>query len=151
MNPADVLRAALAGDLATLGPRALRAMITTWDDPASGRPLQTVLRGAAADPALATVVRGGLQTELIDTLAARLGGADARIRAGLFASQVAGVIFSRYILGLEPMASLGVDEIVTRLGAARTHTHPPPPRAAARPPDGGVVGGHRRATAPPAR
>jgi AcrR family transcriptional regulator len=122
VNPADVLRSLLDGDLTTLGPRALRAMITAWDHPEAGQPLRAAFRGAVADPALGAMLRGALQTEVVDTLAARIGGIDAHRRAGLFASQMAGVIFSRYILGLEPMASMSVDEIVQRLGPALTHS-----------------------------
>ncbi len=122
VNPADVLQALLDGDLDTLGPRALQALVATWDQPEAGQPLRAALRGAASDPALGAIVRGALQAELVDKLAARLGGADAHLRAGLFASQMAGVIFSRYILALEPMASISPDELVRRLGPALTHT-----------------------------
>lgn len=132
VNPADVLQALLDDDLDTLGPRALRAMIVTWDQPAAGQPLQAALRGAAADPALGAMVRSALQAELVDKLATRLGGPDAHLRAGAFASQIAGVIFSRYILRLEPMASMNPDEIVLRLGPALTHTLRGPQRPRSR-------------------
>lgn len=134
VNPADVLRALLEGDLKTLGPRTLRAVITTWDRADSGPPLKAAFRGASGDPALSAMMRGGLQTEIVDRLAAGLSGTDARRRAGLFTSQIAGVIFSRYILALEPMASMSVDEIVRRLGPALTLTLLGPSRS--RPPSG---------------
>ncbi len=121
VNPADVLHELLDGDLDTLGPRALRAVIATWDQPEAGQPLRAALHGAVSDPALGMMVRSGLQSELVDKLAARLGGIDAHQRAGLFSGQIAGVIFSRYILALEPMASMSPDEIVARLGPALTH------------------------------
>lgn len=133
VNPADVLQKQLDGNLDTLGPRVLRAAVTTWDRPDAGRPLRTVIRGAASDPSLGAIVSGALQAELVDKLAARIGGPDAHIRAGLFASQVAGVIFNRYVLALEPMASMSVDEIVLRLGPTLTHVLCGPARPVRRP------------------
>ncbi len=130
VSPADLLQSLLEGDLDTFGPRALRAMISAWDDPVSGRPLRAVLAGAGANPDVVAVVRSAVQAELIDTLAARLGGSDARVRAGLFASQFAGIIFTRYLMVLEPVASMTVDELAARLGPALTHIL----RAPVRPP-----------------
>jgi AcrR family transcriptional regulator len=132
-NPADIMRDLLKGDLETLAPRALRTLVTTWDHPVAGAPLRTMFRAVAADPALASVVRGALETELVDLVAARLGGATARTRAGLFASQMAGVIVSRYLLMLEPIASMSVDEIVRGLGPGLTLTLRGPARSARRP------------------
>lgn len=129
VNPADVMRTLLAGDLDTLGPRAIHAVISTWDNPAARAPLQAAMGAAPGDPALGVMVRTALQAELIDKLADRIGGADARIRAGLFASQIAGIIYSRYLIAVEPMASMSVDEIVARLGPVLTHIlRGPPPR-----------------------
>ena len=122
VNPADVLQSLLDGGLDTLGPRALHAMISTWDNPTAGQPLRAALSAAASEPALGAMVRTALQAELIDKLADRIGGPDAHIRAGLFASQIAGIIFSRYLLRVEPIASMSVDEITARLGPTLTHT-----------------------------
>ncbi|WP_375485691.1 TetR family transcriptional regulator [uncultured Jatrophihabitans sp.] len=122
VNPADILQEVLKGDLQTFAPRALRALVTTWDSPEGGGRLRALLRDAASDPALGDVVRGGLQAEMIDKIAGRLGGADARVRAGMFSSQVTGVIFSRYVIRVEPIASMTVDELVRALSPALTVT-----------------------------
>ena len=59
---------------------------------------------------------------MIDKIAARLGGADARTRAGMFSSQITGVIVSRYVIRVEPIASMTVDELVRALSPALTVT-----------------------------
>lgn len=114
-NPADLLAAALPGPLERLPERALRLLLQTWDHPQQGSSLQVMLRTATHDPAVARLVREIIERGIVDQIAARLGGRDARKRAGLFATQATGVIFSRYILGLEPVASMPADELVRRL------------------------------------
>ncbi|WP_371503247.1 TetR family transcriptional regulator [Kitasatospora sp. NBC_00374] len=111
-NPAELLAQTLEGDLATFPQRALRAMLTVWDDPEAGAPLRAMLGGAAQDPALAALVKEVIEREMIDKIAARIGGPDAHRRAGNFCTQMAGLILTRCILRLEPVASMPVDEIV---------------------------------------
>ncbi|WP_195911317.1 TetR/AcrR family transcriptional regulator [Streptomyces kaniharaensis] len=53
-----------------------------------------------------------LERELITRLTARPDGVDARKRAAAFCTQVAGVVVTRYLLRLEPVASMPPDEIV---------------------------------------
>jgi hypothetical protein len=64
---------------------------------------------------------------IIDQLAERLGGADATARAGAFSTQMAGVIFSRYLLRLEPIASMSADDVVRRLAPSLALTIAPSP------------------------
>jgi hypothetical protein len=67
-----------------------------------------------SDPAIARLVAEVVEHEIVPRLAERLPGKDAAGRAAAFAAQIAGLIFSRYVLALEPMASL-TDEEVLRL------------------------------------
>jgi AcrR family transcriptional regulator len=114
-NPADLLATALPGPLERLPERALRLLLHTWDHPDQGSSLQVMLRSATHDPAVARLVREVIERGIVDRIAAHVGGRDARKRAGLFATQATGVIFSRYILELEPIASMPADELVRRL------------------------------------
>ena len=114
-NPADVLTSALPGDLDRLPERVLRALVTTWDDPQRGGPLRSMVRLSAQDPGVARLMREMVEQGIIDKLAERLGGADARQRAAIFTVQITGVIFTRYLVELEPVASMGADELVRRL------------------------------------
>ena len=51
-------------------------------------------------------------TEIAD----HLGQPDGDLRAAAFITQTVGIIFSRYILKLEPVATMDPDEIVDLLG-----------------------------------
>jgi AcrR family transcriptional regulator len=118
ISPADVLDEVLAGDDATLAPRVLGALLAVWDDPATGTPLRAAASAATSDPAVGRLIAGMVERELIDRLAARLDGPDARDRAAAFCTGTAGLIFLRYILRVEPIVSLPAERVVALLAPA---------------------------------
>ena len=91
--------------------------LLVWDSPETGAPLRALAGNAASDPELNRLCVRSLAARSVDQLAAHLATPDARQRAAAFATQVAGLIFSRYVFQFEPMASMHPDDIVTRLGA----------------------------------
>jgi AcrR family transcriptional regulator len=112
-NPAEVLRTLISGDPISLPQRALRNMVTIWDDDTTGPGLRMMIRGAASDPAMAMVVREVLEVEMIAVVADALGGRrDDRNRAAAFSTVMAGILFGRYVLEVEPVKSMRVDELV---------------------------------------
>jgi AcrR family transcriptional regulator len=143
LSPADELALLLRGDLETLPQRLLRRLVSAYDEPEIGAPLVMAIRAAMADPELADLLRTGIHRQLVDRLADRIGGADAHHRAGVFTSQIIGLILTRYLLSAEPLASMPVDELVRVLGPAlRTTLFGPvgvgrPASAARRPVAGG--------------
>ncbi|GAA0579206.1 TetR/AcrR family transcriptional regulator [Actinomadura livida] len=134
-NPPEVLAGALPGDPATLPERVLRALLTAWDDPEGGRPLVLMVRAAAQEPELGRLLQEIVQDELIGRIADHLAGtgavtADVRGRAGVFGAQLAGVIFTRHLLGVEPVASMPRDELAARLAPGlRAVLYGPPRRS----------------------
>jgi AcrR family transcriptional regulator len=117
-NPAEAVAEVVKGDPATLGPRALRQMLASWDGPESGPALLAMLRRVAADDHSAALVREVLERELLGRIAERIGGPDARARAMAFCTQMAGIIVTRYLLRMEPIASMTPEEIVRHYGPA---------------------------------
>ncbi|MBM9504246.1 TetR/AcrR family transcriptional regulator [Actinacidiphila acididurans] len=117
-NPAEAIAEALQGDPATFGPRALRTMLVSWDSAESGPALLGMLRRVAADDDSAALVREVLERELIDRVADRIGGPHARMRAMAFCTQMAGIIVTRYLLRMEPIASMPAEEVARLYGPA---------------------------------
>jgi len=117
-NPALVLAEALPGDLNTLPERILRALIATWDDPQRSAPMRVLIAGAVADPGVARLLREVVEAEMIARIAERLGGPDATARAAVAVVQAMGLIFDRYLLRAEPLASMPADELVARMAPA---------------------------------
>jgi len=111
-NPAAIVDRVAQGDLATFPERALRSVLALWDDPATSAPLRALLAGAARDAAFAAIVKETMQQAVIDKIADRIGGQGVRARAAAFYAQMAGLIGTRYILCLEPIASMPADELI---------------------------------------
>ncbi|MGO9971633.1 MAG: TetR family transcriptional regulator [Solirubrobacteraceae bacterium] len=115
VSPAELIDAALGGDPHTLAERMLRTMLTAWDSPTIGGPLRTAAAAAISEPATQRLVAEAVEREIIDRLTDRLQGPDRDRRAAIFCSQIAGIIFTRYLLGVEPLATMSADEIAQRL------------------------------------
>jgi AcrR family transcriptional regulator len=116
VNPIDAVTEVLAGDPATLVPRLMGTALAVWDSPDAGSRLRALAATATTDPDQNRLVREAVGREIVERLAERLEGPDARARAGALVSQLAGIIFTRYLLRLEPIASMAPEEIIRRLG-----------------------------------
>jgi AcrR family transcriptional regulator len=106
------LDAALTGDRAGLAHRLLTAVLALWDanPPAANRL-------AAADADTMRALREFLERELIPKLAEFLGGPDATARASAAVAILGGVIFTRYLNPIRPLASQPPAETRRRLVA----------------------------------
>lgn len=120
-NPAGLVEAAVAGDISTLAARLLRSALAMWDDASAGSALRAVITAAVSDTDLNRFVSEAMSKELVAPVARQLDQPDAAQRAGVFSAQVAGLFFSRYVLNVEPIASMPVDEIVRILAPAMQH------------------------------
>ncbi|QVI20660.1 TetR family transcriptional regulator [Nocardia tengchongensis] len=127
-HPAELLAQALPGDRAGLARRVLTALVTAWDDPDNGRALRALLLASTHDDNLSRLVQEMIERELITVLADHMGGTAARTRAGLIAAQALGLIHARYVLRLEPTASMPADELIDRLAPAMSIALLGPPR-----------------------
>lgn len=119
LRPDRVVRDALDAPVDELGARLVRAVLTAWDSGAVRPAAVAALRSAIGQGPVARMLREFLRREIMHRIAATLGEADdAELRAELAASQLVGVIMVRYVLEFEPIASVGVDELVRRVGPA---------------------------------
>jgi AcrR family transcriptional regulator len=132
-NPPDVLVAALPGELARLPERLLSALLGTWDDPTRGNQVRITVTAALADADLSRLVAEILEREMIGRIADRIGGPAATVRASAASAHLAGLVFTRYVLRVEPLASLPPDQVVRRFAPALRAVLFPP---AARPDEG---------------
>ncbi len=127
-NPPELLLAALPGDPVSLPERVLAALVGAWDDPQQGGPLRVLVTAAVQDPEVARLLTDAFEHEMVDRVADHIGGPYARYRAGTFVAQLAGLVFTRYVLRLEPLASMTADEIVRHFAPGlRAALHGPLP------------------------
>jgi AcrR family transcriptional regulator len=127
-NPPDLLLAALPGDPVSLPERVLAALLGAWDDPEQSGPLRLLVTAAVQEPEVARLLTDAFEHEMVDRVADHIGGPHARYRAGAFVAQLAGLVFTRYVLRLQPLASMTADEITRHLAPGlRAALHVPRP------------------------
>ena len=112
LDPRTVLPTVLAGDLDTAAWRLLRTVLTLWDEPAARLQLVAVARAGLASPAESNPLRDGLLPLILAPLAEWLPGPDPVRRAQFVATQMIGLLVARYVLAIEPLASLPREEVV---------------------------------------
>jgi len=90
------------------------------------------IRSASSEPAAAEAVREMIGAQLID-FAKVMGGDRPDVRASLLATQFLGVVFARFVVGVEPLASMDGQVIARWLGPTSDLylTGPPSPRRTA--------------------
>ena len=117
VDPAIVLPRLLAeGSRDDLGERFVRFVIGLWDRP-DVRPLVTgVVRSAVSDPTAAGMARQVLAEGPLLALAAAIDRPDARLRATLASSHLMGIAMARYVLEVEPLASMSPEDVATLVG-----------------------------------
>lgn len=99
-----------------LGITIVRAIAAIWDSPA-GPAVVAAMRGllTGTDP---TLIRTFMLEIVLERVRARIAteADDCRARVALAASQLVGIMVARKILGVEPLASMPLDELVAAVG-----------------------------------
>jgi AcrR family transcriptional regulator len=113
-NPPQAAPRIFAEGRERVGERLAAYLLELLEDPAAQARIVGLLRAAVTEPEAARMVRD-LREEHIgpiwDWLAESVETEDARLRAALVFSQMAGLILARQIIGVEPLASMAPDDI----------------------------------------
>ena len=116
LRPDVDVPAILAGSREDVGARLVRYILEAFEDPDVQRRGVLLMRTAIASRLTTPMLAGFLSRELIGRIARALDVPDAELRASLVASQVAGLLLTRYVLKLAPLASASIDDLVERIG-----------------------------------
>lgn len=125
-DPADAVPRLLAPGLEGMGDRLVRLTLALVSDADVRRDLLRLLRsdaaaGATADGSSVDQLRAVsefLSSAVLDRVVSAVGLPDARLRVSVISSYLMGIVTSRYILRLEPLASASDDEVVAYVGPA---------------------------------
>jgi AcrR family transcriptional regulator len=105
-EPETILAAVTDGEVERIGERVASLLLVLWDSTEQRSPLLALVRSALSNEDAARMLREFLATAVFTRVATRLGMPDARLRAGLVASQVIGLAIARYVIRIEPLASV---------------------------------------------
>jgi AcrR family transcriptional regulator len=111
VDPRAVLGPVAAQGAEGAGERLLRTLLGVWDDPELQPRLLVFARGLL-DPAAQALVRDGFLRVVIGPVGVALGIDEPERRMPLVASQVFGIVLLRYLLAVEPLASMAAEELV---------------------------------------
>jgi len=114
-DPRKVLGAALPGPPEGLGRRVATTVVGLWEDEARREQLLAFLRTVMTNPEAAGIVRMGIPSVGVPLLRSVVPLADAEVRVNMAMSQILGMAVTRYVIGLEPLASLPPEQLVDRL------------------------------------
>jgi len=116
IRPDRALPQILAGPREAVGEGIVRFVLEQMEDPRTRKRAVALLRTTIGNRLATPIMAGFLQRELIERIATEIGVPDARLRASLVASQMAGLLLARYVVQLPALADASVGELVARIG-----------------------------------
>lgn len=117
LRPDIVVPMILAGSRDEAGERIVRYVLESFDgDEAVRRRGVMLLRTAVGSRVGTPLIVGFLTRELLPRVAKHLDAPDAELRASLVASQIAGMMMTRYVLRVKPIADAPIDDLVAMVG-----------------------------------
>lgn len=121
VDVAAVIPGLLRGPREGLGERFVRFIVEAWDGPDVRPMIVGVVRSASTDPTAAAMMRAVLADGPLLAIATATDLPDARLRASLAGSQLVGIAMARYVVGIEPLASLTPADLAAAMGPTFEH------------------------------
>src|SRR5919112_2549214 len=120
VDPRGVIGPALVGGVDGAGERLLRAFLSMWDDPEISPSLVGIVR-SALQPGGERLLAQGLVPVVLLPVGQALGLDRPELRMPLVISQAVGLIVTRYLIRLEPIASMSGETVVATYGPVIQH------------------------------
>jgi AcrR family transcriptional regulator len=117
INPAELVPQALRGPREQAGERLVRLVLSIWDSPAGAAAL-AVFRSALSNEWTARLLREFVVVQVLRRAVTELAidPAEAELRSALVATQMAGLIVTRYVLKIEPLPATDPELLVAAVG-----------------------------------
>jgi len=111
-DPRNIVPTVFSEGVDGAGERLLRVFLGVWEDPAARLPLIALVRTSLGEGGPVNLLREGMLRMVFGPLNSVLPPGEAEPRAQLVASQLIGLVVGRYLLRLEPLASMTPEELV---------------------------------------
>ena len=110
IDPAVVVPALVDGPRSQFGERIVRLFLTAWGDPVTREPFLAMVRTVTTNEQAARMLKQFIERQVLARVAAGLGVSPLRLAAA--ASHMIGLALLRYVVQVEPLAGVDVDELV---------------------------------------
>ena len=111
VDPRAVIGAAVAGPAEEAAEKLIRTFLSVWDDPGFQPALLATVR-RILEPGGDKLIREGFLPVVLIPVGEQLGIDRPELRMPLVATQVIGLILARYVVRVEPIASLDPEQLV---------------------------------------
>jgi AcrR family transcriptional regulator len=112
VDPREIAPKVFAEGFDGAAERLLRTFLSVWDDPELRQPLVALVRAAMSGESGQGLLEEGWMRLVFAPITEILGPEEGPKRAELVATQIFGLVVVRYVLCLEPLASMDADEVV---------------------------------------
>lgn len=113
VEPAKVVPLILEGPRAEIGERLTRFLLTMTSDPQAREPIMALVRSAMTNEQIVVMIREFITVAVLNRVVEGLGIPAIRMEAAF--AQMFGVVLMRYVVRLEPLASVDIEELVELL------------------------------------
>jgi AcrR family transcriptional regulator len=117
IDPTEVIPRVIAGGRDGVGERLVRTFLGVWDSPA-GVAGAALMRSALTNDQMARLLREFIVQRILRRAMMQLGvdPDEVPLRASLVATQIAGLAMGRYLIKIEPLASVPAEVVVAAIG-----------------------------------
>ena len=98
--------------VAGAGERLVRLFLSVWDDPTTRLPLIALVRSSLVQGTPETLLQQGILRMVLQPMRDALPVGEADRRVQLVISQMVGLVVTRYLLAIEPLASMPAEDVV---------------------------------------
>jgi AcrR family transcriptional regulator len=116
LDPAGEMLALIRPDPSTAGARIVRHALELYEERMTAETMRALMRALITDVETSQRFRSYIRSQLLDKVTAYLGGgAKAAQQIELAMAQMYGVVTMRYVVRLEPLASMPRERVVAEL------------------------------------
>ncbi len=116
-DPLEIVPAVAAGPKRRAGHRIAELIVGTWEDPDQRAAILALLSSVPGNPVARTLLRDFVSTQVLIPFVRTCGFDQPELRGALVAAHSIGLCLTRYVLAIEPLASLDASTLVEITGA----------------------------------
>ncbi|MEO6086827.1 MAG: TetR family transcriptional regulator [Umezawaea sp.] len=112
----DLVPLVVDGEPEEAGERLAHAFLAHWEDPGTRPRLESLIRSVRSFEGATETIRDFLEGDVLQPVTAALGHGRPELRAALIGTQLIGLAYLRFVLRVEPLASMGPRELAACVG-----------------------------------